>query len=72
MKNKKQPTIEQLETTNRTYDLRKISGNDDELSELIGTSKVTLYTRLRLNNWKKPEMFYIEHLHSNMCDNENS
>ena len=34
----------------------------DNLAELVGVSKVTLYTRLRTSNWKKPEMTHVEGL----------
>lgn len=59
---KKQASIEQLEATNKAYELRQKSQNDNELAELLGMSKVTLYTRLRVSNWKKPEIALINHL----------
>ena len=59
---KKQASIEQLEATNKAYDLRQKAQNDNELAELLGMSKVTLYTRLRVSNWKKPEIALINHL----------
>lgn len=57
-----QASIEQLEATNKVYQLRQTTQNDDELAKLLDVSKVTLYTRLKKSNWKKPEMFYIDHL----------
>lgn len=59
---KKQATIEQLETTEKVYKLRAEDGNDNDLSALIGISKVTLYTRLKKSNWKKAEMSHIKTL----------
>lgn len=60
----KQATIEQLEATNKAYALRQRSQNDNDLAEELGMSKVTLYTRLKLSNWKKPELALIEKLSS--------
>lgn len=57
-----QASIEQLEATNKVYQLRQTTQNDDELAKLLDLSKVTLYTRLKKSNWKKSEMFYINHL----------
>lgn len=57
-----QASIEQLEATNKVYQLRQTTKNDDELAALLDVSKVTLYTRLKKSNWKKSEMFYINHL----------
>ena len=61
---KKQATIEQLEATNKVYALRHQAQNDNELAEQLGISKVTLYTRLEVSNWKKPELALIESLSS--------
>ena len=63
MKNK-QATVKQLEATNKVYSLRQDSLNDNDLAESLGLSKVTLYTRLKLSNWKKPELALIEGLSS--------
>lgn len=60
----KQPTIEQLEATNKAYTLRQQAKNDNELAEQLGMSKVTLYTRLERSNWKKPELALIKALSS--------
>ena len=60
----KQPTIEQLEATNKAYSLRNKAKNDNDLAEQLGMSKVTLYTRLKKSNWKKPELALIENLSS--------
>lgn len=57
-------TIKQIEATNKVYKLRQESQNDNELAEKLGMSKVTLYTRLRVSNWKKPELALIEALSS--------
>lgn len=59
-KKKQQATVEQLKATNKVYLLRQKEGNDDELAEILGLSKVTLYTRLKLSNWKKPEIYFID------------
>lgn len=61
---KKEPTVEQLETTNKAYELRRGASNDNDLAEMLGMSKVTLYTRLRVSNWKKPEIALINALPS--------
>lgn len=58
----KQATIEQLEATNKVYALRQAADNDNVLAEQLGMSKVTLYTRLKQSNWKKPELALIENL----------
>ena len=58
----KEASIEQLEATNKVYTLRHSSQNDNELAEQLGMSKVTLYTRLKRSNWKKPELALIESL----------
>lgn len=62
--NNKQSTVEQLDATNKVYKLRQKAANDNELAKLLGISKVTLYTRLKSNNWKKPELALIESLSS--------
>lgn len=59
---KKQASIEQIEATNKAFDLRQQATNDNELADWLGMSKVTLYTRLRTKNWKKPEIALINHL----------
>jgi transcriptional regulator of acetoin/glycerol metabolism len=60
---KKQATIEQLETTDKVYQLRQDeTRNDNDLSELLGISKVTLYTRLKKSNWKKAEIALVNNL----------
>jgi len=61
-KEKNQPTIKQLEATNKAYQLRQEAQNDNDLAEMLGLSKVTLYTRLKRNNWKKPELALIDQL----------
>lgn len=60
----KEATVKQLEATTKVYKLRQSTQNDNELSEKLGMSKVTLYTRLRVSNWKKPELALIESLSS--------
>jgi hypothetical protein len=59
-----QPTIQQLEATNKVYKLRQdpSTGNDDKLSKLLNISKVTMYTRLKRSNWTNPEILFIEYL----------
>lgn len=64
MSKSEQATIEQLEATNKAYKLRHESQNDNVLAEQLGISKVTLYTRLKRSNWKKPELALIESLAS--------
>lgn len=59
MKHKKQPTIQQLEATNEVCKLRTAAKNDDVLAEELGMSKATMYTRLKVSNWKKPEISHI-------------
>lgn len=60
---KKQASIEQLEATDKVYALREDkSRNDNDLAELLGISKVTLYTRLKQSNWKKAELALIKNL----------
>lgn len=61
----KEATIEQLEATNKAYILRQNAQNDNELAEQLGMSKVTLYTRLKVSNWKKPELALIQSLSLN-------
>lgn len=62
MKNKP-ATIEQLKTTDKAYVLREDpSRNDNKLAELLGISKVTLYTRLNKSNWKKSEIALVNQL----------
>ena len=55
-------TNEQLQATDKVYYLREEATNDNELSESLGISKVTLYTRLRKSNWKKSELSLINSL----------
>lgn len=55
-----QPTIQQIEATNKAYKLRN-GMNDNKLSELLKTSKVTLYTRFRRQNWTDQEILYLEY-----------
>lgn len=62
MRTIKQPTIKQLDATNKVYQLRELSKNDNEFAELLQLSKVTLYTRLRTSNWTNPEIVFIEYL----------
>ncbi len=59
-----QPSIKQLEATNKAYKLRQ-KMNDNELSSLLNIAKVTLYTRLKKNNWTNQEILFIEY-HSNL------
>lgn len=61
----KEPTLQQLEATNKVYTIRQDKSkvqNDNELAKLIGVSKVTLYTRLNVSNWKKTELALINTL----------
>jgi len=62
MKNKKNPSVKQLEATNKAYKLRQQSQNDNELAEKLNLSKVTTYTRLKQSNWTNPEILFIEYL----------
>lgn len=56
------PSNQQLEATNKAYELRQEAQNDNELAETLGLSKVTLYTRLQKSNWKKTELALINFL----------
>lgn len=51
-----------LNTTNKVKQLRGVKYTDEELSKLIGISRPTLYTRLRLHNWKKGEKVLIKNI----------
>lgn len=64
MEKTKQPSIKQLEATNKAYKLRNLASNDNELANTLGLSKVTLYTRFRRSNWKNAEILFLE-LYSN-------
>jgi len=55
-----QPSIKQLEATNKAYKLRQ-SMNDNELAAKLKLSKVTLYTRLQKSNWTQQEILFIEY-----------
>ncbi len=57
-----QASTKQLKATNKVYALRQQPGNDNDLAEKLGISKVTLYTRLKFNNWKKSELALINNL----------
>lgn len=59
-------TNSQLETTTKVYALREKSKNDDELAKTIGIAKGTLYTRLKKNNWKAPEISHIKNLYEDL------
>ncbi len=58
-----QPSVKQLDATNKAYLLRR-EMNDNDLSALLNMSKVTLYTRLKKSNWTNPEILFLEY-HSN-------
>lgn len=58
---KKQATMQQLKATEKVYTLRD-NGTDDDLAKLLGISKVTLYTRLKVSNWKVSELALIDSL----------
>lgn len=60
----KQPTNEQIQATNKAYELRKYLKNDTELSKILKLSKVTLYTRLKESNWTNPEILWIEYVYN--------
>lgn len=57
-----QPSEEQLQATNKVYKLRSLMPNDKILAAEIGITKVTLYTRLKVSNWKKAELVLIDSL----------
>ena len=57
-----QATIQQIEATNKVYTLRANVPNDNELAKQLNLSKVTLYTRLKRNNWTNTEIVFIEYL----------
>ena len=47
------------ETTKKILRYRGNPYTDEQLAKKIGISKPTLYVRLRLNNWKKSEVYLI-------------
>lgn len=49
------------EATKKVKKLREAT-NDRELAKKLGMSRVTMYTRLEKNNWKKTEIALIETL----------
>jgi DNA-binding Xre family transcriptional regulator len=53
--------LTKLEATNKVIILKEKT-NVNKLADNIGISKMTLYTRLKKMNWKKPELFSIERL----------
>ena len=57
---KKPATVEQLEATNKVYILRDASKTDDDLVKMLGISKATFYTRLKVSNWKVSEIALID------------
>lgn len=59
---KKQATEQQLNATDKVYKIRESTINDNELANLLGLSKVTMYTRLKKSNWKKTELALIKTL----------
>lgn len=58
---KKMASQEQIEATEKVYNLRELI-NDRELEEVIGLTRKTIYVRLQKNNWKKPELKLIKSL----------
>ena len=58
----KEVTEAQKLATAKVHQLRRLAQNDFELAELIGMSKVTMYTRLKIENWKITEMALINQL----------
>ena len=59
-----QPTIQQLNATEKAYMLRSQSKNDNELAKKLQLSKVTLYTRLDKSNWTDAEILYLEYIYN--------
>lgn len=53
-------TMEKHPLTAKVARLRGIKFTDEELSELIGISRPTLYVRLEKSNWKKGELELIK------------
>lgn len=68
MAKKATPSNEQLETTNKVITLRQNAANDVDLAASLGMSKVTLYTRLKKDNWKITEIVLINLLYENLCN----
>lgn len=58
-----QPTTAQMSATRTCYEL-KGKCNSDTLADILGLSKATLYTRLKLSNWKQSEMLYLEYVNN--------
>jgi hypothetical protein len=54
------PTQEQKQTTLKVKELAKNFGNAFELSEALGISRATFFTRLKKDNWKAIEIKSVE------------
>lgn len=62
MAKQSQPSVQQLNATEKAYKLRHEFKNDDEFAKKLKLSKVTTYTRLKKSNWTNPEIIWIEYL----------
>jgi transcription initiation factor TFIIIB Brf1 subunit/transcription initiation factor TFIIB len=54
-------TSEQYDTTQKVNRML-LSKTQEEVAKLIGMTKVTLYTRLKFQNWKLTEISHIKNL----------
>lgn len=60
----KQASLEQLNATNKAYELRRDT-DDRTLAKLLELSRVTLYARFKESNWQDKEILFIEY-HTNL------
>lgn len=56
-------TKKQLETTKKVREIQKHCDNTVELAEVIGVSKMTMYSRFKNDEWKFTEMAFIDKIH---------
>ncbi len=54
-------TSDQYDTTQRVNKLL-LNKTQEEVAKLIGMTKVTFYTRMKLQNWKLTEISHIKNL----------
>lgn len=51
-----------FEASQKVLSIRGVKYNDYDLSEKLGISRPTLYTRIKKHNWKKGELILIKSL----------
>lgn len=54
-------TSDQYDTTQRVNKLL-LNKTQEEVAKLIGMTKVTFYTRMKLQNWKLTEISHIKNI----------